>query len=86
MDINYENIANIATSDPRIGPSHTNVPGHDSRFGYGGTCFPKDTHNLYYQMITNGVDSRIIRGAIERNETIDRVEKDWNDNKGRAVV
>lgn len=86
MDINYENIANIAASDPRIGSSHISVPGHDGRFGYGGTCFPKDTHNLYYQMITNGVDSRIIRGAIERNETIDRVEKDWNDNKGRAVV
>ena len=25
-------------------------------------------------------------GAIIRNEKIDRVEKDWNNNKGRAVI
>jgi len=30
--------------------------------------------------------SFIIDGAVERNETIDRPEKDWNSNKGRAVV
>jgi UDPglucose 6-dehydrogenase len=84
--INYENVAELACLDERIGNSHINVPGHDGRFGYGGTCFPKDTHNLYYEMCKSGVDSRIIRGAIERNEQIDRVEKDWNDSKGRAVV
>ena len=30
--------------------------------------------------------SFIIDSVIERNETVDRSEKDWNDNKGRAVV
>ena len=30
--------------------------------------------------------SFIINSAIERNETVDRLEKDWNDNKGRAVI
>jgi len=27
-----------------------------------------------------------LNAVIERNETVDRVEKDWNDNLGRAVV
>ena len=34
----------------------------------------------------NGVESRIVRGAIQRNEMIDRKAKDWESNKGRAVV
>jgi len=30
-------------SYPRIGYSHTQVPGHDGKRGFGGACFPKDT-------------------------------------------
>ena len=26
------------------GHSHMNVPGHDGKFGFGGSCFPKDIH------------------------------------------
>lgn len=85
-NISYENVRKVAVLDNRIGSSHSNVPGHDGNYGYGGTCFPKDTHSLYHQMSMNGVDSRIIRGAIERNELIDRRAKDWESNKGRAVV
>jgi len=43
----YNVIANAIASDPRIGPSHTKVPGPDGRKGYGGACFPKDTAALY---------------------------------------
>jgi len=84
--INYENVRSIATLDSRIGESHTKVPGHDGKCGFGGTCFPKDCHNLLNQMKTNNVISTVIKGAIERNEQIDRVEKDWNNNKGRSVI
>jgi len=28
--------------DPRVGDSHTQVPGPDGMYGYGGHCFPKD--------------------------------------------
>jgi nucleotide sugar dehydrogenase len=86
MNINYENVRKIATLDPRIGEGHTNVPGHDGKCGFGGTCFPKDCHNLLTQMKANNIKSTVIEGAINRNEKIDRVEKDWNKNKGRAVI
>ena len=40
----YNVIVNAIGSDPRIGHSHTQVPGPDGRKGYGGACFPKDTN------------------------------------------
>jgi len=30
--------------------------------------------------------SFIIKNSIERNESVDRLEKDWETNKGRSVV
>lgn len=85
MNINYENIRKITTYDKRIGSSHMNVPGHDGRKGYGGICFPKDINSLLYQFEENGFKSYIIKSSIYRNEQIDRPEKDWISNKGRAV-
>ena len=35
-------------SDGRVGDSHLNVPGHDGKYGYGGTCFPKELD--FYQI------------------------------------
>jgi len=43
---NYSTIMKAIASDPRIGSSHTKVPGFDGKQGYGGACFPKDTNAL----------------------------------------
>jgi len=40
---NYHKIINAIGTDPRVGFSHTSVPGFDGRKGFGGACFPKDT-------------------------------------------
>ena len=85
-NINYENVRQLATLDKRIGSSHTFVPGHDGKRGYGGTCFPKDTNSLKYEMEKSGMTSYIVKATVERNENVDRLGKDWNDNKGRAVI
>jgi UDPglucose 6-dehydrogenase len=85
-NINYENVRYIATKDSRIGDSHTKVPGHDGKKGFGGTCFPKDISNLKTEMDKCFVKPLILNAVIERNETIDRIEKDWTNNKGRAVI
>ena len=84
--INYENVRSIAALDKRIGLSHTIVPGHDGKFGFGGTCFPKDTSGILSDMKKHNMKSYILESAIHRNEEVDRPEKDWNSNKGRAVV
>lgn len=43
---NYSVVVKAVTADPRIGKSHTKVPGFDGKRGYGGACFPKDTNAL----------------------------------------
>lgn len=86
IGINYENIRKVAANDDRILHSHTTVPGHDGKNGFGGTCFPKDTSSLKHEMIKNGIKPYILEAIIERNEQIDRPEKDWSTDKGRAVI
>ena len=84
--INYENVRALAANDDRILHSHTKVPGHDGKGGFGGTCFPKDTSSLRYEMNNAGMKPYVLDAIITRNETVDRPEQDWNNNKGRAVV
>jgi nucleotide sugar dehydrogenase len=85
-NINYNNMIQLACNDSRIGNSHSMVPGHDGKKGFGGTCFPKDINNLLNLMKKNNVKSYILENVIKRNQEHDRNEKDWEDNKGRAVV
>ena len=85
-NINYNIVANFVKLDERIGKTHLNVPGPDRMFGFGGTCFPKDIHALEYEFKNKGVDCHIISAAIKRNETIDRKDKDWLLDKGRATI
>ena len=83
---NYDTILEAVVSDSRIGESHTSVPGPDGEYGFGGTCFPKDIASLNYQMTQHGLESYMVEGAKARNLQVDRAEKDWEFNKGRAVV
>lgn len=71
-------------SDGRIGDSHLHVPGPDGRLGYGGTCFPKDVNALLTFAETNGVKMHTIEGGWKTNLQV-RPEKDWEQDKGRAV-
>lgn len=85
-DIDYETIRYAFSIDPRIGESHTAVPGHDGKFGFGGTCFPKDTSSLLYQFKNHEVEAPVLNAVQYRNLNIDRPEKDWSLDKGRAVI
>ena len=85
LDIDYENVRCIATQDKRIGTGHTKVPGHDGHRGFGGTCFPKDTNALARFAKDSKIPTPILDAVIKRNEKIDRPEKDWLADKGRAV-
>jgi UDPglucose 6-dehydrogenase len=84
--INYENVRSLSVLDPRIGSSHSFVPGHDGNRGFGGTCFPKDTSALLYEMNSIGMNSFVIKSIVERNQQVDRPSKDWNSNVGRCVI
>ena len=84
--VNYEVVRALSTADDRILSSHTRVPGHDGQKGFGGTCFPKDTSSLRYEMQQANMTPYILNAIIERNELVDRPQKDWLLDKGRAAV
>ena len=85
-NINYDNVIKIVGNDDRILHSHTKIPGPDGKYGFGGTCFPKDVASLKYEMEQCNMVPYILKSIITRNELIDRPEKDWCANKGRAVI
>ena len=85
-NVNYENVRKLAAKDDRILLGHTLVPGHDNKKGFGGTCFPKDTSSLRYEMQNVGMRPYVMDSIIERNESVDRPEKDWKNDKGRAYI
>lgn len=50
----FDAMIEAITLDKRIGMSHTQVPGPDGKFGYGGHCFPKDTSALRFIAVHEG--------------------------------
>ena len=72
-------------SDGRIGHSHLNVPGHDGKFGFGGSCFPKDIQAMIDFAENIGIEPTVLYGVWEKNLEV-RPEQDWKNLKGRAVT
>jgi UDPglucose 6-dehydrogenase len=73
----YDSVQLGLATDPRIGGSHTGVPGYDGHFGFGGTCLPKDTAALSAFAASHGVPAPILDAVVYRNKNVDRPERDW---------
>ena len=43
---NWDTVIEGFVTDGRVGHSHLNVPGPDGKYGFGGSCFPKDVQAL----------------------------------------
>jgi UDPglucose 6-dehydrogenase len=82
----YNTVTRLAKQDARMGTSHFQVPGPDGRRGFGGTCFPKDTHSLYCQMNAHGVAPQIYPAILTRNDTHDRPEREWSRDVWRTTI
>ena len=81
---NWEDALRGFVSDGRIGDSHLNVPGHDGKLGYGGTCFPKDVNALLSFSKKYDIELNSIAGGWTTNLMV-RPEKDWEEKEGRSV-
>lgn len=81
---NYSTIMKAIAADPRIGPSHTKVPGFDGKQGYGGACFPKDTNALinYSDRFTLVEECVRINNEYRSRYELDEREKAQNVNYG----
>ena len=71
--------------DGRIGHSHLAVPGPDGRFGFGGSCFPKDINALIKVAEKMDIPTNVLSSVWDTNIMV-RPEQDWKELKGRAVV
>ena len=72
--------------DGRIGHSHLAVPGPDGRFGFGGSCFPKDVQAMInWGHHTLNLNMNTLKGVWQTNLEV-RPECDWKKLEGRVVV
>jgi len=67
---NYSVIMKAIGTDSRIGSSHTMVPGHDGRKGYGSACFAKDIPAFINFAKDQGTDLSVLREVAIRNQEI----------------
>lgn len=63
----WQTVLNAVLMDGRIGSSHTLVPGPDGKFGFGGSCLPKDLNTFIEELNSRGLLSTIALGAQLRN-------------------
>ena len=93
IGVKYQQMIEIAKLDKRLGDSHWQVPGPmplddgsgGPAYGYGGSCFIKDTNALLSFAEHNGVELKVLSAAWDLNLLL-RPNQDWTFLKGRAVV
>jgi UDPglucose 6-dehydrogenase len=84
MNVDYDKVVEYAKYDERLGGSHWSVPGPDGKFGYSGSCFPKDIKAMISVGDRLHVDTAVLDGAWKKNLEV-RPERDWERLVGRAV-
>ena len=84
MSVDYDKVVEYAKYDERLGSSHWSVPGPDGKFGYSGSCFPKDINAMISVGDGLHVDTAVLDGAWKKNLEV-RPERDWEKLVGRAV-
>ena len=70
VGIDYNAVANVAKMDKRLGHTHWRVPGPDSKFGFGGSCFPKDMNALAYFADNAGSTLWLLTEALYINSDV----------------
>ena len=85
IDANWDEAVSGFVADGRIGHTHLGVPGHDGKFGFGGSCFPKDIQAMINFGETIGIEMEVLSAVWRKNLEV-RPEQDWKELKGRAVI
>jgi UDPglucose 6-dehydrogenase len=71
LGVDYNTVREGVIASVRINPTHTQVPGPDGHFGFGGACFPKDTKALAkFGKQIGSSDMLILKAALEFNKIV----------------
>lgn len=84
VNADWNSVIDGFITDGRIGHSHIDVPGHDGKVGFGGSCFPKDIQAIIDFANKIDIELSVVKGTWATNLNV-RPEKDWEELKGRAV-
>ena len=84
INVDYDKVVEYGLYDQRIGKTHFSSPGPDGKFGFGGSCFPKDINALISFAESAGMNPAVLKSVWNKNLEV-RPEKDWEQLKGRAV-
>lgn len=68
LGLDWETVRAAMLADGRIAHSHTQVPGPDGKYGFGGTCLPKDLNQLREAFVDNDMYSSVLSAAAIRNQ------------------
>ena len=63
VDAEWYDVLEGFIRDGRVGHTHLNVPGHDGKFGFGGSCFPKDIQAMIDFAETIGIEPTVLYGV-----------------------
>ncbi len=74
----YQTVSRVVTQDPRIGTSHSQVPGPDGKMGFAGRGLMKDLMALCISMESVGNAPLVLRPVLGRNARKDRPNENWN--------
>tara|TARA_A100001515_G_scaffold23433_1_gene18067 strand:- start:48761 stop:49591 length:831 start_codon:yes stop_codon:yes gene_type:complete len=84
VDVDYDKVVEYGLHDLRLGKTHFASPGPDLKYGFGGSCFPKDINALIQFAKKLNINPVVLEAAWKKNLEV-RPEKDWEQLKGRAV-
>lgn len=72
LKLDYNEIRDAIVDEGRVHSLHTQVPGPDSQFGFGGKCLPPNLSELIRTMDALNLQPGVMRAAYDRNELLDR--------------
>jgi len=84
-NVNWATAVDGFVRDGRVGHSHLSVPGPDGKFGFGGSCFPKDIQAMISHARQSSIRPHVLEGAWKTNLNV-RPERDWEQLLGRAIT
>lgn len=79
LGVEYNSLRNLFKLEPRIGESHTQVPGPDGKRMFGGKCLPKETKGMYRLQEKLNIPNNVLQEILKRNHEIRYGEQDNSD-------
>jgi len=70
LGVEFQDVVGLMRNDGRIHRHGMDVPGHDGKPGYGGSCFPKDIAALIAMAKAAGVDPKVLEAVVAKNNEV----------------